>query len=299
MLEFADGAKMIFTSTGRIMDMDGEQFRTTWPDIKTVAVDDQSSTQEIIAAIFDTLEEKGAETAEVSFERQGVRVAVRAKWVRAVSDGRHVCITPIDGPDQQTPESIRRFLEQNGIILKEVLPGGGSPDLHQEPQRHAVKNILALTPSSQRDFVQILAHALGFTYTANTGITFPYAGIQVQAYADLLSAGDGHETLVDFGDLYGDAVTAIGKTGLNIVQVTTDDSYDAIAQKLFAALGLAYESQPSFLAAPRPAEFNTVVSVIGLLYAKTENENILLTGAQLPSAITDMLSSQQIGVIVW
>jgi LysM repeat protein len=299
MLELHDGAKMIFTPSDRIMDMDRKQFQSAWPEIKTVSVDDQTSTEEIIAAIFEALEEKGGEAAEVTFEGPGVHVAVRAKWVRPETDGRHLCITPIAGPDQQTPESIRRFLEQNGVILKEVLPGGGSAALHNEPQRHAVNNILALTPTSQKDFVQILARTLGFTYAANTGITFPYAGIQVQAYADLLAAGEGHETLVDFGDLYGDAIAAIGKTGLNIVQVTTEDSYGAIVQKLLSALGLPFESQPSFLAAPRPAEFNTVITVFGLLYAKSENEHILLTGAPLPAAVTDMLNGQGIDMIVW
>lgn len=299
MLEFHDGAKMIFTRSDRIMDMDRKQFQSTWPEIKTIPLDDQATTEEIIAAIFENLEEKGAEPAEITFEGQGVHVAVRTKWVRPESDGRHVCITPIDSPDQQTPESIRRYLEQNGVILKEVLPGGSSAALHIESQRHAVKNILALTPTSQKDFVQILARTLGFTYAPNTGITFPYAGIQVQAYADLLSAGQGHETLVDFGELYGDAIAAIGKTGLHIVQVTAEDTYGAILQKILSALGLAYESQPAFLAASRPAEFNTVITVFGLLYAKSESQHILLTGASLPSAITDMLSSQGIDVIVW
>lgn len=300
MLEFQDGARLIFTTGDHVMDMDKAQFQSTWPGIKTVSMDEQATAEQIISAVFEALEEKGTETAEVSFEGQGVLVAVRAKWVRPETDGRHLCITPIAGPEQQTPESIRRYLEQNGIILKEVLPsGGGSTALHDEPQRHAVKNILALTPTGQRDFVKILARTLGFTYAANTGITFPYAGIQVEAYADLISIGDGRETLVDFGDLYGDAVAAISKTGLNIVQVAAEDSYGAIAQKLLTALALAYEFQPSFLGAQRPAEYNTTITVTGLLYAKSEKQRILLTGASLPSAVTDMLSSQGVDIIVW
>jgi hypothetical protein len=298
-LEFDDGTRLVFTSSDRIMDMSQEQFRAVWPKIKTVSVNEQADAGEIIGAVFASLEGTRPETAEVAFESQGVQVTVRAKWVRPETDGRHLCITPISDPDQQTPESIRRFLEQNGIVLKEVLPGGASPALHGEPRRHAVKNILALTPTGQKDFVQILARTLGFVYTPNTSITFPYAGIQVQAYADLLSAGDNHEALVDFGDLYGDAMTAIGKTGLNIVQITGDDGYGAITRKLLAALGLAFESQPAFLAAARPAEFNTAVTVSGLLYAKSAGRRILLTGAALPSAVTDMLSSKGIDVVVW
>jgi len=299
MLEFNDGTQLLFTSSDRIMDMTREQFRAVWPKIKTVSVDEQADAEEIIGAVFDAVEGKGTETGEASFETQGVRVVVRAKWVRPETDGRHLCITPISGPDQQTPVAIRRFLEQNGIVLREVLPGGASPTLQSEPRRHAVKNILALTPTGQKDFVQILARALGFAYTPNTSITFPYAGIQVQAYADLLSAGDGHEALVDFGDLYGDAMTAIGQTGLNVVQITAEDGYDAITHKLLAALNLAFEPEPAFLAAPRPAEFNTAITVSGLLYAKSAGRRILLTGAALPSAVTDMLSSKGIDVVVW
>lgn len=299
MLELGDGTRMIFTTDDRVMDMPKEAFQALWPNIKAVSVNEQADAEEIIGAVFDSLEGNGSESAEVSFEAQGVRVAVRAKWVRPETDGRHLCITPISGPDQQTPEAIRRFLEQNGIVLREVLPGGASPSLSGEPRRHAVKNILALTPSGQKDFVQVLARTLGFTYTPNTAITFPYAGIQVEAFADLLSAGNGHEALVDFGDLYGEAMTAIGQTGLNVVQIAGEDGYGAIAQKLLAALNLAFESQPAFLAAPRPAEFNTAITVSGLLYARSAGRRILLTGAALPSAVTDMLSSKGIDVVVW
>ncbi len=299
LLEFPDGAKMTFTSNDRIMEMDAEQFLTAWPEVKTVSADDRSSAEEIIASIFEALEKTDGENAQVTFEGQGVHVTVRAKWMRPETDDRHLCITPIAGPDQQTPESIRRFLEQNGIILKEMLPGGNTAALHNAPQRHAVKNVLALAPSDRKDFVKTLARTLGFTYGANTAITFPYAGIQIQAYADLVSAGNGRETLVDFGDLYGDAVTAISQTGLNIVQITADEGYGAIVQKLLAALSLAYDVQPSFLAAPRPAEFNTAITVSGILYAKSESRRILLTGIALPSAVTDLLSDQGIDVVVW
>ena len=299
LMELQGGAKIMFTPDNRIMGMDTRQFQAAWPDIKPVTVDEGSSAQEIVGSIFQALDEGKPETAEVAFESQGVHVAVRSKWVRPEADGRNLCITPIAGPEQQTPESIRRFLEQNGVVLKEILPGGNIPALQDESQRHAVKNILALAPTGQKDFVQILSRALGLSYTVNTPITFPYAGIQIQAYSNLLSAGNNRETLVDFGELYGDALSEITKTGLNIVQITADDTYGTITRKLLSALGMAYESQPSFLAAPRPAEYNTTITVYGLLYAKAENQRVLLTGASLPSAVTDMLSSQGIDVIVW
>jgi hypothetical protein len=196
---------------------------------------------------------------------------------------------------------MRRYLEQNGIVLKEILPGksDGEPLASTESQRHAIKNVLALAPDSQKDFVRVLAHSLGFSFAPNVSISFPYAGIQVTAYANLLSAGQGREILVDFGDLYGDAVEAIRNSGQHLVQLSTEEDYTAIVYKLFEALGLNYVDNPTFLAARRPAEFNTAVTVPGILFSKTENQQVLLSAANLNPAVTDLLSASTVDVILW
>ncbi len=299
-LELQGDSKLAFTHDERIMEMKKEAFEKAWQDIKVVSIDDDSSVQEILSAIFEALEDKGEEAAELTFDNQGVHVAVRAKWVRPESDGRHLCITPINSLEEQTPEAIRRYLEQNGIVLKEVLPGGHAANTIQETsQRHAVKNVLALAPTSQKDFVQTLARTLGFTYAPKVSITFPYAGIQVKAYADLISTGKGQEVLVDFGDLYGDAVEAIGKTGLNVVQITAEDVYSGIVKKLFTALAMNFAENPTFLAIQRPGPYNTVITIAGVLYDKTENERILLSGAYLHPAVSDLLTTTGIDLITW
>lgn len=299
-LELGEGPKLVFTPGSKIMDMDSDAFHSNWPDMKPVSIDPQASTEQYISAIFQAMEEDGKPSEEVVFENRGVRVAVRAKWVRNESEGRHLCITPIASPEQQTPEAIRRYLEQNGIVLKEILPGGTAVKLDQGGmQRHNIKNILAIAPSNQKDFVKTLAKTLTFSYVPNTIITFPYAGIQVQAYANLISAKSGQEILVDFGDLYGDAVNSIGETGLKVVRILPDDDYDTITQKLFSALALQYEQSPTLLAAQRAGEYNTAITINGLLYSNDQRKQTLLTSADLPSAVTDMLSDRDIDVVLW
>ena len=299
-LEFGKGPKLIFTPDNTIMEMDKDAFQSNWPEMKPLSVEKNATTEQYISAIFEALEEQGEPTEELIFENQGVRVAVRAKWVRAGDQGQQLCITPIADPGQQTPESIRRYIEQNGIVIKEILPGGATIEAGPGNQsRHAIKNILAIPQTSQREFVVTMAKTLGFSYVPNTSITFPYAGIQVQAFANLLSTKSGQEALVDFGDLYGDAVTAIGQSGLKVVQITPEESYDSIVQKLFSALSIDFEQHPTLLAAQRSAEYNIAITISGLLYANDENQRILLTGADLHSAVTDMLSDQGIDVVVW
>lgn len=294
--------KLLFSQDGRIMDRTTADIDPIWPQNKVVSYSDQATAAELVGAIFDALDEPDSHTKEVGFDDQGVRVAVRAKWIKTQRDQRTLCITPIAGPHEQTPESMRRYLEQNGIVLKEVLPGGHAMALNLEGrvERHAVKDILAMAPMDQKDFVQGLARALDFSFAPNVPVTFPYAGIQIQAFANLISTTGGREVLVDFGELYGDAVKAIRNTGLDVVQIAPEDSYTTVAAKVLAGLGAPFVEHPSFPAAPRPPTYNATVTIYGLLYTNAENnKHTLLSAAALPPAITDLLSAEGVAVVTW
>jgi hypothetical protein len=297
----AGSQRLLFTQDGEIMGQAAETVQSHWPQLKVVAYSPQDSAPEIIAAIFDAMGDEENGPTEAAFEDQGVHVAVRAKWIKPESDQRSLCITPIGAPDQQTPESMRRYLEQNGILLKEVLPGGlaiGGAGAARGG-RHAVKDVLTLTPTGQRDFVQRLARVLNFSYAPNVPVTFPYAGLQIDAFANLVRTPDGREVLLDFGELYGGAVKALQESGLNVVQIGAEESYTTITGKLLSSLNEPYIENPSFQAAARPVEFNTTVTIMGLLYADAENKRTLLSDAVLHPAITDLLSAEGIAVVTW
>jgi LysM repeat protein len=298
MLEL-DHRRLFFSQDGKIMGQAPELLEKQMPQAKVVAYSKDDSAQEIIAAIFDSVEDKADTPSSVEFEDQGVHVAVRAKWVKPASDGRQLCITLIRTADEQTPESMRRYLEQNGLVLKEVLPGGAAAPKTAGGERHAVKNILALTPTSQREFAQGLCRALNYSYAPNVPVTFPYGGVQVEAFANLVATADGQEVLLDFGELYGGAAKAIAESGLKLVQIDAQESYLAVAGKLLAGLGERTAENPSFLAARRPAEYNTMVTVSGLLHTDSQNKRTLLSDAPLHPAVTDMLNLEGIGVVTW
>ena len=285
------------------MGMDRNQAAANWPEIKIAAIDAQASTQEIVAAIFEAMGEEGAgpaEGSELLVDDNGVQIMVRARWIKPDGDQRAICVTPIGSAAERTPDSIRRYLEQRNIVLNEILPEGrGASDTSGENGRHAVKNILDLAPAGQKDFVRNLARALGFSYAPDVPVTFPYGGVQVQAYAHLLSAGPGREVLVDFGDLYGDALEAIRQSGPLVVQITPQDSYAGIARRLLAVLQLDFSDAPRFLAARRPAEYNTAIAIPGLLYRKESGERILLSALDLHPALTDLLSAENIALVTW
>lgn len=302
MIDVQGQNKMLFTSSDRVMGVSKELFESQQPDVNVIAYDPEAPVTDIIASMFEAMEQSSDQKGdEVTFDDHGVHVAVTAKWIRPTTDRRNICISPITGPDQLTPEPMRRYLEQNGIVLKEVLPDGHAVknNTTDPTQHHAIKNILAIAATGQKEFVKSLAPALGLTYSPDIQITFPYAGIQVKAAANLISTGDGREFLVDFGDLYGDAVDAIRKTGLRIIQVTAEESFRAVATKILAALDGNYVENPTFLAAKRPAQYNIAVTIAGVLYKQSEGKHLFLSGVSMNPAVTDLLSANGVSVVVW
>jgi len=303
LLELDNAADLVFSQSNEVMGEDKQSVQQFWSEARVVSYDAQASVEEIVGAIFNSLEGENTlpEVAETGFSDRGVQVNVRAKWIRSQSDGRRLCIMPIAGPALRTPEALRRYLEQHGIVLNELLPGEkkAAAEVSATVQRHAVRDILDLAPANQKEFVQNLAKALGYKYTPNVAVTFSYAGVMVEAFANLFSTGDGRELLVDFGDLYGDALKAIRESGPIVVQITAGDDYDEIVRKLLSGLGLVFDENPSFLAAPRPEDYNTVVTVSGILLTRAGDREILLTGTVMHAAVTELVGANGVAIVQW
>ena len=288
MIDLQNGSKVILTTQDRVMNVDLPLVQSYWDDVKAVKVSDNASSQEILEAVFSAF--SGESSADrLAFDDGAVSIRVSAKWIRTEpsADGRtprHSCITPIMSASERTHETIVRYLDQNDILVKEILPG--APEATRRPiHTAAAAGVVSIDGTSQKALIESFAALMGFHYSPNTSISFPYAGIQVQALSNLLSFGNGREILIDFGDLYGDAVNAIRGTGLEILQINVDDGPLEIIQRLMETAGMAYTASPIFYGANRPAAFNTAISVNGMLIPADTGENRLITGKQIPETI--------------
>jgi hypothetical protein len=83
--------------------------------------------------------------------------------------------------------------------------------------------------------------------------------------------------LVDYGELYGDAVSTIEKTGLKIVQINPQTNWEEAVFKILRALNISYSEKINLLAANRPEAFNISFNIPGINIKKDKGENILLT----------------------
>lgn len=276
------------------MNVDLPLIQAYWDKVKVAKVPENASAEEILEAVLASMPTGEGTTNRLAFDDGGASISVTAKWIQ--SGPRHTCITPITSATQRTHEAIVRYLDQNDIIIREVLTGASD----MAPSAFSMNDgaeVIHIDGSSQRALVESFAQSMAFHYSPNTSISFPYAGIQVQALSNLLSFGKGKELLVDFGDLYGDAIKAIEQTGLDIIQINADAGSLEILQRLMETAGLGYTRSPVFYGADRPAEFNTAITVKGLLIPTGNGENRLFFEMQMPDLIERFIDGQGIQLV--
>jgi hypothetical protein len=187
-----------------------------------------------------------------------------------------------------------RYLDQNNIVLKEIVTDKSTAGLKsngRNPHR-TDGTVSTINASDQKTFVNDLIAAMGYTYSPDVSISFPYSGVQVKTVSNLFTGSDGTPFLVDFGDLYGDAVSAIEKTGFKIIQIKDNDNYPVIIKKILDAMEVPYSNNPSFMAAKRPAIHNTVLTIPGFLLTGSKHPRILFSFAPLHNGIIQFLTNQ-------
>ena len=139
--------------------------------------------------------------------------------------------------------------------------------------------------------------AMGYQYAPNKNISFQYAGIQINATSNLAIKDNDNIFYIDFGNFYGDAIQAIEKSGYSIIQVKDNDGLDDIIQKLLGAMNISFTKDPTFLAAKRPADYNTQLTIPGFFLDHAGKPGILMSLAPLHPQVIHYLTNDDIRII--
>ena len=302
-IECKNGTRMVLSGEN-INEADLNAIKSYWSNIKIVPVIPGASVEHVFDSVFKTFEKNNFKK-QLSFSDKGVEVEARGKWIVnrhliAGGEAGHICVTLINTHRERTPDSIVRYLEQHNIIIKDILLGkkAAKQELAEPEKKNRIVDAINILSSDSKTFVKDLMAAMGYEYTQDVSITFPYAGIQIETLSNLITTGDGHSLLVDFGNLYGDAFQAIEKTGFKIIQITDEDDKKNIISKILKAIGVSYINNPTFLAAKRPVIFNTSFTIPGFLISNNEAPKILLAMVPLHNGVVQLLQDRGIKVII-
>ncbi len=303
-MEFRDGARLVFFQENRIQRSDLEVIKSYWHNVKEVSASREDSLEKVLDAVLVSLN-KDKRKEKLLFSDHGVVVEVHARWIfaersRSGKQERQICLTPISNPKERTPDLIVRYLARNNIIIREKIPDkkDTAQITRDKPISYASEDIIRIDDSDQRTFVADLLIALGYEYAQKCQITFPYAGIQIEAVSNLVSRNNEKLLLIDFGDFYGEAILALTKAGFGIAQVNEDDNFHIIIKKLLRALDVTFSSDPTFFAVERPGNYNTSLMVPGYFVPKAKTSKVLITTSQLHDDLIQFFREQDMTVIM-
>ena len=304
-MELRDGTRVFFPMNADKQASEIKMAKYFWKDVHIVSTGPGDSVEQIFDAVLGRFENKVVKN-RLSVSDRGVKIEVRGMWIMEQADPseekkRYLCITLIDGQKERTPTSIIRYLDQKGIVIKEVLKGKISADRESKASQYkrALEEIHVLDASNHKMYVSNFLRAMGYRYQPNETISFEYAGITIEAVSNLATHDSGTSFFIDFGEFYGDAIQAIKKSGRNIIQVKDSDTLDVISSRLLAAMDASFTENPSFLAAKRSAGHNTTLTIPGFLIDDAKTPETLLVKVPLHEGVVELLTNKGINLMMF
>ena len=304
LMTLPDGTRLLITGPRPPDAGTLSAIRRHWPRLTVVPPRAAARPADQIETLMTALAPRTTETP-LHFNDGEIEVTVRARWVLTMTDDAsgaigHLCVTPIASAAEQTPSAVVRYLESHGIRLREIFP----PDPPTDQPRPAVAASLAAELASRDvpSFVADLLLATGYDYAPGVRITFPYAGLQIEAVSNVVNTPAGTPLFIDYGELYGEALEAIRRTGFRIIRIERQMPRSAVVGLLLEALGARYETRPHFLAARRPPAYNTELVLPGVLLSPTAPEapgGHLITAATLDERLQVFLAQRRVKVVCY
>ncbi len=303
-IELKNQCRMIFQE-GDMQEYALNAVKSFWKDVIIIPISQKSSSEHLFDSVIKSVFRDNIKN-KFSFSDQGMKVNIAARWIIGKQLGNEnkahpVCLNFIENQDERMPDSICRYLESQGVIVKDIIKGGKVTKKYKKKDvnyRQSDTNITFINTLGIKDIVNDLFKAMGYRYEQNINITFSYEGIQVQAIANLISLKDDAPLIVDFGNIYGEAIIAIKKAGMEVIRIDTGDNINTAILKLLKGIRLDYTINPRFFVAKRPEKYNTSLTIPGFLVADSEGSNILIATVPLHNELIQFLRDRDLKVVI-
>lgn len=297
-IQLSDGSRVLFCENDDLPLSDKKALMSFWKDLRIMRLPLQSTFEQVLDAIFrsdDRYELKN----RLHLEDHGVAIDIKAKWIirskPSDMEGNTsvTCIFYKNETDFPLPVSLASYLSQSGVMIREIPKYGAAPVSSEgSPAPQPLKASQSALISLQNDLettVSDLLTAMGCHYSQKVNISFPYAGTQINALSNLISTSKGRQLLVDYGDLYGDALISIRKTGLQIVELAGIKDWKIAARHIFSELRFSFADNLDFKALTRPDDGHITIHLPGVVVETDARESFLITPASLRQELAQLL----------
>ncbi len=295
LMTFPDGTTILFTKRQWLSADDQQVVELYWPDIAFVFFESQTPLNLLVSKIVSIIAAGDGYVRHLDVNHDGFRAAVRGQYIYdAPGRPETVCLSIIETPDMQVPPSIQNYLETRGIVVRDWVESESMSGWAQDAKdagwtegpdagNVSAPTVKRISPDSPAVVVKSMARELGLHYQSDIDVSFSYAGFEVEASADLLSLQNGKDVLVDYGGLGGDAIAALEKTGMDVLQIKGSGRPGKMISWLADRLPLDFNADPIFWTSARPRLYNPSIQLPGYLVS-TRQENSILRDESEPAA---------------
>lgn len=237
----------------------------------------------------------------VTFKDGGIKTTVRSKWILQLEElpgqpHRYICLTPVDQKEGPFPETIFNYLTNHRITYWGVKPDGRIAETRSRPADHTTVIRRPIPISEPRTFIRRTLPALGWRYKEDVKISFPFAGIQVNAISNMLTVDAKRNCLIDFGSFAGESIAAIETTGLKVISLK--DPFDPLTymRTILMKLSHGYTQNPTIFVQNLKDEQGVSFTYPGLMIPQRDGQT-LITSAFLTDEMKQFLESRGTQII--
>ena len=302
-MRLPDQTRVLFIRPFAQLSSDLDVIRSYWKRLRIVRIPAPPvSAYQLMDKIFAALNQNHPPRGKTTFTDGDIAVEVKTKWSLKLAQApgkpdQYICLTPVQKTAKPFPESIFNYLSKHKITYWEIQPDGQLTGTSTEALQHqypsTAPTIIAIDP---RHFVREVSSVLGWSFQDQVEISFPYAGVQVNAVSSMISLGPDRSCLVDFGNFAGDSISAIVSSGLKVISTT--DHYEPLEllHHLLDAFSIGYTDHPTIAVRKQNDGRGVSFTFPGILVDLMDGK-ALFTPAIIPDGLQQFLENRGIQTI--
>ncbi len=197
-------------------------------------------------------------------------------------DGSKILIISEDLMGDELQKKIQNYWNQLKIqLMSEALENTENvdPDIFLEN-----------TTARNKELIQALLSQMDYTFQMAAKIPFSLHHLELEASFGRINRENGKDLLINFGDVYGEALAIIEKQSFDILSITPDLSSKDVIEALFSALDYATLPNPTF------STGQTIEKIYGI-YAFKEKDKLFVPTRKLSINELNFMKKEGIRII--
>jgi len=294
-IELENGFRILIDLYNILLEKDKLAVSELWP-ISTIL----NYSQDCEKKFLDILVSQGFKNKrQLLIKDDGFQTAVRGDWIifnnqKNILDNSYICLSFLKSPENRTSNAVRDYLYTKKIILKEWIEQESLFTRYTSINNKSGNKII-LKSENLKYLIKDLITFLDCEYKNDIELKLNYAGFNITTRASLIITNSGEKILVDYGSLYGDAISIIKQKGLKLITLYENKSIFYNLKKLLQTVNIKYIENPVFFGSNRNHQNTTSIVISGILI-QAFNKDILIVQNELKTQMVLFLNEKKINV---